>query len=126
MSRWPDMSISQYLMDNAYKTVVIVTVSISDTREYSNRILMRYVDLGGEVSVPRLFDYRLSQENRIYFFTENEVEINVRGMPIDVLLFSPRSRPSGELYRSLRVNMRDTGNIGYLKEDRQVERDLPF
>ena len=77
-------SVAEYLMDNAFKTVVIITRR--RFQSYSDEILQKYVGLGGSVHSTRLYTYILSQDNRLIFCTPRDAVVRCRGMTIDVLL----------------------------------------
>jgi hypothetical protein len=119
-------SLSQYLIDNALKTVVVVCETYREIEHLSDEILRKYIDLGGDVMSPHRFNYHLGLDNRLYFFTKDELYRKIRGMSIDLLMFSYRVDQMHVL-NNVRANITRDGGIGILFPAPVSPRDeFPF
>jgi len=123
-------SLSDYLINHALKTVVIIIDRSTQRQSASDFILQQYVDKGGGVFSPRLGQYKLDHDNRLYFFTKFEILEAIRGMHIDLLLFSDEiDSYDKEVLLDCGIAVKVSGNIGTLLMEHYVwtkDRALPF
>ena len=119
-------SVAEYLMNNAFKTVVIVGQTHNEIDILSGEILKKFIGMGGGVTAPQRGRYLLSKQNYLLFFTKTTVLTGIRGRSVDLLLFSYRVDQMSTL-NNLRANITGNGGIGILFPPPEPERmDFQF
>ena len=89
-------SLSEFLLDSKNQVVVVVMNTNSESRVAAQMILEKYVDMGGSVMSPGIYNYRLSDNNKLIFINnsdERRMIQRIKGVKIDVILFSSNVRP---------------------------------
>ncbi len=121
-------SVARYLMNNAFKTVVIVGETHNEIDQLAEEILKKYIAMGGGVTAPQKGRYFLSHHNHLLLFTKRSAMVGMRGRSVDLLLFSYRVDQMSAL-NNLRANITGDGGIGILYPPPQLEVeeiDFPF